>query len=161
MSPAGPADRTGPARRQPAEGRGSVSVEMAVLVMPLTALMTIFAVFCARLASSQLDLNATASAAARAASLARGPDSAQAAATRAATANLAGHGRTCDPLQVSVDASAFHRGGRVEVTVACSMSTSGLVGLGLPGTVTASSTAQAVIDTWRPAAGGPASGGVP
>jgi hypothetical protein len=149
-------------RRRVAWGRsvrdgGSVSVEMAVLVLPLAAVMAIFAVFCARLAGTELDLNATASAAARAASLAQAPDGAQPAAAQAAAANLAGHGRTCNPLQVTVDTSGFHRGGRVAVTITCSMSTSDLMGLGLPGTLTSSSTAQAVIDTWRPVAFGPPS----
>jgi Flp pilus assembly protein TadG len=128
---------------------GSVSVEMAVLVLPLAALMTMFAIFCTRVAGVRLALNATASAAARAASMARTPQAAQAAATEAAQANLAGHGRTCRPLTVSVDTSNFVRGGRVGVTVTCMMSTAGLSGLALPGTLTGSSTAHAVIDTYR------------
>jgi Flp pilus assembly protein TadG len=128
---------------------GSVSVEMAVLVLPLAALMAMFAIFCTRVAAVRLDLNATASAAARAASMARTPQAALAAATDAARANLAGHGRTCDPLRVSVDTSTFVRGGQVAVTVTCTMSTAGLSGLSLPGTLTGSSTARAVIDTYR------------
>ena len=128
---------------------GSVSVEMAVLVLPLAALMAMFAIFCTRVAGVRLDLNATASAAARAASLAPTPQAAQTAATEAARANLAGHGRTCNPLAVSVDTSTFVRGGRVAVTVTCTMSTAGLSGLALPGTLTGSATAHAVIDTYR------------
>lgn len=128
---------------------GSVSVEMAVLVLPLAALMAMFAIFCTRVAGVRLDLNATASAAARAASMARTPQAAQAAATDAAQTNLAGHGRTCNPLQVSVDTSTFVRGGQVAVTVTCTMSTDGLSGLALPGTLTGSATAHAVIDTYR------------
>jgi Flp pilus assembly protein TadG len=145
--------RIGSARRRRRGHRrtdaGSVSVEVAVLVLPLAALMAMFAIFCTRVAAVRLDLNATASAAARAASLARSPQAAQAAATEAARANLAGHGRTCNPLQVSVDTSTFVRGGRVAVTVTCTMSTAGLSGLSLRGTLTGSSTARAVIDTYR------------
>lgn len=144
--------RVRPVRRHRRHGRedaGSVSVEMAVLVLPLAALMAMFAIFCTRVAGVRLDLNATASAAARAASLARTPQAAQTAATEAARANLAGHGRTCNPLAVSVDTSTFVRGGRVAVTVTCTMSTAGLSGLALPGTLTGSATAHAVIDTYR------------
>jgi Flp pilus assembly protein TadG len=122
---------------------------MALLVLPLAALMAMFAIFCSRVAGVRLDMNATASAAARAASLARSPQAAQAAATEAARTNLAGHDRTCNPLQVSVDTSTFVRGGQVAVTVTCTMSTASLSGLALPGTLTGSSTAHAVIDTYR------------
>ncbi len=45
-----------------------------------------------------------------------------------------------------MDTGAFHRGGQVAVTVTWRMSTAGLTGLGLPGTLTGSSTAHAVID---------------
>jgi Flp pilus assembly protein TadG len=123
---------------------------MAVLVLPLAAVMALFAVYCFRLAGTRLDMNATAAAAARAASMTRTPQAAVDAATQAtqaAQANLADHARTCNPLTVTVDTSAFHRGGQVAVTVTCRMSTAGLTGLGLPGTLTGSSTAHAVIDS--------------
>jgi hypothetical protein len=124
---------------------------MGVLVLPLAAIMAVFAIFCFRLAGTRLDLNATASAAARAASMARSPQAAVDAATQAAHANLADHHRTCNPLQVDVDVdtSNFHRGGQVAVTITCHMSTAGLTGLGLPGTLTGSATAHAIIDTHR------------
>jgi hypothetical protein len=122
---------------------------MAVLVLPIAAIMAVFAIFCTRLATVRMDLNATASAAARAASMARTPQAARDAATQAAQANLAGHDRTCSPLQVSVDTSSFVRGGQIAVTITCTMTTAGLTGLGLPGTLTGSSTAHAVIDIHR------------
>ncbi|MEJ3741740.1 TadE family protein [Actinomycetes bacterium KLBMP 9797] len=122
---------------------------MAVLVLPLAALMAVFAIFCTRVAGARMDLNSTASAATRAASMARSPQEAQVAATQAAQANLASHNRTCEPLQVTVDASNFVRGGQVAVTITCTMSTAGLTGLGLPGSLTGSATAHAVIDTHR------------
>jgi hypothetical protein len=141
---AGPA---GPTRRD--YDAGSVTVEMAALVLPIAVAIVIFAVFCARLAGTRLDLNATAATAARAASLARTPQAARDAATRAAEADLAGHQRTCDPLVVTVDTSDFRRGGQIAVTVTCTMMTSDLTGLGLPGRLRGSSTAHAVVDTWR------------
>jgi hypothetical protein len=122
---------------------------MAVLVLPLAAVMAIFAIFCTQLAGTRLDLNATASAAARAASMARSPQAAQDAATRAAQANVGGHGRTCKPLQVRVDTSNFRPGGQVAVTISCTMATADLTGLGLPGALTGSSTAHAILDTHR------------
>jgi hypothetical protein len=129
--------------------RGSVSVEMAVIVLPLAAVMAVFAIFCTRLAAVRLDLNAAAAAAARAASLARTPPAATAAAIEAARTNLATHRRTCDPLEVAVDGADFRRGGRISVTVTCRMSTAGLTGLGLPGALAGSATAHAVVDTHR------------
>jgi Flp pilus assembly protein TadG len=134
-------------RRRLAADRGAATVEMAVLVLPLAAVMALFAIFCFRLAGTRLDMNATAAAAARAASMTPTPQAAADAATQAAQANLADHARTCNPLTVTVDTSAFHRGGQVAVTVTCQMSTAGLTGLGLPGTLTGRSTAHAVIDS--------------
>jgi len=137
---------TGRRARQAAD-RGAVTVEMAVLVLPLAAIMALFAIFCFRLAGTRLDMNASAAAAARAASMTRTRQAAVDAATQAAMANLADHPRTCNPLTVTVDTSAFGRGGQVAVTVTCRMSTAGLTGLGLPGTLTGSATAHAVIDS--------------
>jgi hypothetical protein len=127
---------------------------VAVLVLPLAAVMAVFAIFCFRLAGTRLDLNATASAAARAASMARSPQAAVDAATETARVNLADHHRTCNPLQVDVDTSNFHRGGQVAVTITCHLSTAELTGLGLPGTLAGSATAHAVIDTHGAVAGG-------
>jgi Flp pilus assembly protein TadG len=137
----------GTARARLVADRGAATVEVAVLVLPLAAIMALFAIFCFRLAGTQLDMNATAAAAARAASMARTPQAALDAATQAAQANLADHVRTCNPLTVDADTSAFHRGGQVAVTVHCRMSTAGLTGLGLPGTLPGSATARAVIDS--------------
>jgi Flp pilus assembly protein TadG len=134
--------------------RGSVSVETAVLVLPLAAIMAIFAVFCFRLAGTRLNLNATAASAARAASIAHTPQAAINAATTTAQANLASHQRTCNPMQITVDTSNFVRGGHVAVTITCTMSTAELTGLSLPGTVTGHATAHAYIDIHRNLGGG-------
>lgn len=128
---------------------GSVTVEMAALVLPLAVLMMLFAIFSTRLAGTRLDLNSTAAAAARAASLERSPQAAHDAAAEAAAADLASHRRTCNPMAVTVDTSNFTPGGHVAVTVTCTMTTADLSGLRLPGTLRTSSTAHAVIDTWR------------
>ena len=122
---------------------------MAAWVLPVTVVMVLFAIFCLRLAATRLDLDATAAAAARAASLARTPQAAEDAANRAAADNLAGHGRTCRPMTVSVDAADFRRGGQVRVTVGCTLTTADLTGLNLPGSLSGSASATAVIDTYR------------
>ncbi|GAA1025648.1 hypothetical protein GCM10009557_00370 [Virgisporangium ochraceum] len=122
---------------------------MAVLVLPIAAVMAVFVIFCTRVAAVRLDLNSAASAAARAASLARTEAAAYTAASEAARANLAGHRHTCDPLVVTVDGGDFRRGGRVAVTLSCRMATAELTGLGLPGSLTCTATAYAVIDTHR------------
>jgi Flp pilus assembly protein TadG len=146
---------TDPPRRAPGRTRGArdggfATVEVAGIVLPLAAIMTMFAIFCFRLAGTELDMNAAAAAAARAASLAHTRQAAVDAATSAAQADLAEHTRTCTPLTVQVDTSAFVPGGLVAVTLTCKMSTAGLTGLGLPGTLSGSATATAVIDSHVP-----------
>lgn len=136
-------------RHRRAADAGSISVEMATLVLPIAVVMALFAVFCFRLAATRLDLGATAAAAARAASIAPTPAAARVAARQAAETNLAGRRLTCQPLAVSVDTRAFRRGGYVVATISCTVSTAQLTGLGLRGTLTATSSARAVVDTWR------------
>lgn len=128
--------------------RGSESVSTCMLLV-FAVIMATLVVLCFRLASTRLDLNATAASAARAASIARNSQAATDAATTTATANLASHHRTCNPMSVNVDTSNFVRGGSVGVTITCTMSTAGLTGLGLPGTVRGSATARAYIDLHR------------
>jgi len=150
-----PHRRVAGAHRAMRADRGAATVEMAVLVLPLAAVMALFAVFCFRLAGTRLDMNATAAAAARAASTTRTPQAAVDAATQAASANLADHARTCNPLTVTVDTSDFHPGGQVAVRVNCRMSTAGLTGLGLPGSLTGTATARAVLDSHTQVGTGP------
>src|SRR5262245_5309562 len=149
---------TGPLRvrrRRWTSDSGSVSVEIATLVLPVAVVMALFAVFCFRLAATRLDLNATAAAAARAASMAQTPAAARVAARHAAETNLAGRRLTCQPLAVAVDTSHFRRGGYVTATISCTVSTAHLTGLGLRGNLTATSRARAVIDNWGTVAGAP------
>ncbi|GIH16104.1 TadE family protein [Rugosimonospora africana] len=135
--------------------RGSATLETAKVVLPLTALMVLFIILCQRVVGTNMDINSTASAAARAASLARSPQEAVDTAQQTAAANLASHHHTCATLTVTVDTAAFGPGGQVGVTVTCRMATSDLIGLGLPGTVSGSSTAYAVVDSYRDVAGTP------
>src|SRR4051812_10377959 len=138
-----------PGSRRLRGDRGSGTVEYAVFVLPMCVLAVVFLMFCFRVAGARMDLVSTAAAAARAASLARSPQAAIDAANQAATVDLAGHDLTCSPMSVAVNTNNFHAGGQVAVTITCTAHTHDLVGARLPGQLTGSATAYAVIDTWR------------
>jgi len=144
-----PSRRAGPTRRRLHGDNGSATVEYAVFVMPMFVLGVVLVLVGFRVAGARMDLASSAAAAARAASLARSPQAAIDAATQAATADLAGHNLTCSPMSVVVDTSDFRAGGQVAVTITCTAHTQDLVGARLPGQLTGSCTAWAVIDTWR------------
>lgn len=127
--------------------RGSAATEI-VLVMPLLMVLMLFAVGGGRFVSARLDVDEAAHEAARAASLARSPGAATAAAQQTATAALAAAGLACPQVAASVDATDDHPGGRVSVTVACTVSLSGLTGVPMPGQHTVRSTSTSVIDTY-------------
>jgi Flp pilus assembly protein TadG len=115
--------------------------------------MLFFMVALGRLAGARIDVDGAAAQAARAASVARGPASATAAAQQTAASALAGQGVTCGDLSVSVGVANFVPGGSVTVTVACSVSLADLVGLRLPSTETLSATAVEPVDLYRAMSG--------
>lgn len=128
---------------------GSVTVEMA-LATPLLVLFLLFAVACGRLVTAQLDVDAAAHAAARAASLARTIPAALADARRAATDTLAAHGATCRTPTVRVALDGLRPGGGVvTATVTCTVPLADLTLVHLPGARTVSSTSAAPIDVYR------------
>ena len=135
-----------------ADERGSVTAELVILA-PLLVLMLLFVVALGRLAGARIDVDGAAAQAARAASIARDPGSATAAAEQTAASALAGQGVTCGDLSVSVGTSNFVPGGSVSVTVACSVSLADLVGLRLPSTETLSGTAVEPVDLYRSLSG--------
>jgi Flp pilus assembly protein TadG len=98
------------------------------------------------LARANLDVNSAAAAASRAASLTRTAPAALTAARDSATADLAGQ---CAAVDVSVDTSHFQRGGAVRVHVACTVTTHGLTGIGLPGTMTVQADSTSPLDLYR------------
>jgi hypothetical protein len=87
----------------------------------------------------------TAAAAARAASLSRTPDEAEAAARTIVQAERG----SCPSPEVTVDTAEFHPGGLVKVTVVCRPSLAELTAIGLPGHVRLVSTMTSGIDKWR------------
>jgi Flp pilus assembly protein TadG len=130
--------------------RGSVTVEL-VLVTPLLILLLLFVVALGRVASARIDVNGAAAQAARAASIARDPESATNAAQATATAALAGDHVTCANLQVATDTGGFGAGGTVAVTVTCNVDLADLAGLRLPASTAISARSVSVVDTYREA----------
>ena len=137
-------------RRAGAEG--SVTTEL-VLLTPVLLLLLGFVVLAGRVGEVQQQVLAAADEGARAASLRADAAAGRAAATARIQDNLADAGVTCAGLTVAVDTSSFHRGGRVGVTVRCSIGLGDVAFAGLPGSRSYEATAVEVIDTYR--GGGP------
>lgn len=131
-----------------ADDRGSATVELAVLTPALVVLL-LLVVAAGRLVLARQEVNAAATDAARAASIAESPASATYAAVQAASADLSGDGLPCSSFGVTVDTDDFVPGGTVGVHLTCTASLAGLSLLGLPGSETMSSVATAPIDLYR------------
>ncbi len=127
---------------------GGAAIELA-LVTPLLLLFMLMVVGFGRLADARLEVNDAASQAARAASIARDPGTASAAAHRTAMASLAGHRLTCQPVAITVDTSAFRPGGQVTASITCTVSLTDLAPLPLPGEETVQASATSPIDVYR------------
>jgi Flp pilus assembly protein TadG len=120
-----------------------------VLLVPVMLLMVFVVVGLGRLGMARQDIDAAARDAARAGSITRSPDDAQAAATAAAHDALAAHDITCSAMSVAVDTSEFRPGGRVRVDLSCAVAMADLTGLWMPGTPTMRARGVAVVDTFR------------
>ena len=129
--------------------RGSVSIEMTMLVWPVTVIMATLIAAGWMLAAARQQVHSAAGSAARAASLQPHPAGAVAAAEQQARDALTGAGRRCGGLTITVDTASFAPGGHVEVTVRCQTDLRGLAGLDLPGTVTFEASARAPIERHR------------
>jgi Flp pilus assembly protein TadG len=127
---------------------GSSTVELC-LATTLLVMLFMFVVLCGRLTSAQLDVNAAASAAARAASLARTDTAARLAADQTARDTLAGRAVVCKSVTVTVDTGGLRPGGAVVVTVACRVGLADLALIRVPGARTLQATGRAPVDLWR------------
>jgi Flp pilus assembly protein TadG len=128
---------------------GGVATLELVLLMPALVALILFAVGMGRLGQARGDIDAVARDAARAGSIARSSDEAQAAAQAVASDVLASRHLTCADLAVNVDTSDFRAGGWVRVDVSCTIPLSQLTGLWSPGDKTMQARALAVVDTYR------------
>lgn len=136
-----------PTRRCRGE-RGSAASELVVLV-PMAVLIVGFIILVGRLSTTSQDVTSASRDAARAASVRQFPGAASADGTAAAAATLAGRNVSCQNLAVDIDTSQFQPGGQVTATVTCIVGLDDVVGLGIPGTRTITSTSTAVVDRWR------------
>lgn len=130
--------------------RGSVSTEMAVVMIAFFAGFLMLVVFAGRVAEAENDVRSATHQAARAASLTGDPARAESEARRVVEANLTSSGLTCrNGLDVIVNVDQFRPGGWVAVTVSCRAAFADVASLAVPGTRTFRSTATEVIDTYR------------
>ncbi|MEV2272898.1 TadE/TadG family type IV pilus assembly protein [Nonomuraea africana] len=128
--------------------RGSATAELILLTL-LLFVLALFAVAAGRLVTARLEVNNAAHQAARAASIARTPAAAGAAARSAADGALAAKRVTCASRQVNVGLGSFRPGGSVTVTVTCRVKLSDVALVHIPGNTALSSSFVAPIDYWR------------
>lgn len=128
--------------------RGSAAVELVVLT-PLLVAVLLFVVLAGRVSGADLEVRTVAADAARAGSRARTPDAAVAVAGRTAARQLTGAGPQCRTWSVRTDVTRFGPGGRVRVTVSCTISLADLSGLRLPGSKTVTAAALSPVDRYR------------
>lgn len=126
---------------------GSAAVELTI-VTPLLLLFLFLVVAAGRVGQARSDVHGAASQAARAASL-REPGLAAADARATAERALQSRGPSCQRVSVAVDTTRHRPGGSVSVSVACAVSLTDLVGLGVPGTRVVRASATEVIDQHR------------
>lgn len=132
--------------------RGSATLELAV-VAPVVLLVLGLVVVGARLEVASGALEQAADSGARAASLARDPAAALAAAQVAVRRNLLQQGVECGDESIDVDTSAFgrHAGqdGQVVVVVSCTLALGDDTIPGLPGSRRLEATGVSALDTYR------------
>ncbi|MDR1449090.1 MAG: pilus assembly protein [Propionibacteriaceae bacterium] len=134
--------------------RGSVTLEAAI-VTPALLLLFLLVVFAGRVTMASQAVDQAAWDAARAVSLARTETAAQADGRGIGEASLANQGVYCDPLDIVIDASALSRPpaapdlAAVRVEVTCRVDMSDLSGLGVPGSVVFTASADSVADRFR------------
>lgn len=131
-----------------ASQHGGAATEL-VLATPLIVVLLLFVVFLGRITEASAELDGAAHSAARAASMARDPESAVLAAKQLANAALSGQQVTCNPLAVGVDTSQFWPGGEVAVTISCTVSFADLGPLHVPSSETLSTHFVEPIDRYE------------
>lgn len=128
--------------------RGSAAVELAIIGPALVGLLLLVAV-AGRITTADAVVRRAAADAARTGSLRATPSSAAAAATAAVATNLAGSQLRCVALSTVVDTDDFGPGGRLTVTVECTVDLSDVALLAMPGQRTLRAAAVEVVDRYR------------
>ncbi len=150
-STSAPLTRRRPGRRRGRQ-RGSVSLELAALA-PALLLLLLLTVAAMRITLAGAQVDGAARDAARAASLARAPQSATAAAQHSAARTLAGQRLTCAQLTVTVDPAGFAvaagTASTVGVHVTCRVGLGDLAVPGVPGSTTMTAGYTAPLDPYR------------
>src|SRR4051794_19985731 len=127
---------------------GSSTAELALLT-PLLIGLLLLVVLCGRLVSAQLDVDAAAHGAARAASISRSVPAAVADARRTALDTLAAQDLACHDPTVTVDTAGLRPGAAVTVTVSCTVPLSDLALIAVPAHRTITATSTSPVDLWR------------
>lgn len=132
--------------------RGAAALEFAVIV-PALGLLIAVTIGTARIWHAQTVVEQLAGMSARAASLARTPSEARAAAARVVHAQASTRGLTCATLTVEVDVGGFQvpvgQPARVRSRVACSVPLGDLIVPGWPGQWGLDAEATSVLDRYR------------
>jgi len=127
---------------------GSVTAELVIITPVAIALLCLVALV-GRTTAARGQVDGAARDAARAASLARDPGSAELAAQQSADDTLPTSGVRCARTAVIADVGSFGPGGQVTVNVTCDIELSDLGLIGVSGTRTISATAVEPIDLYR------------
>jgi Flp pilus assembly protein TadG len=132
--------------------RGSAAIEAAVGV-PVFVLFVGLIIYGGRTAATHQSLESAAAEAARTASIARDPQTAQAGAKQAAVASISNQQIGCRDIDISVDTSDFNKqpgqAGQVTVRISCRLDLASLAVPGIPGSKVLSASISSPIDTWR------------
>ncbi len=140
---------TGPPRSRWSGNRGS-SVITFVLLLPVLVAFAELIVVGGRVTTTRADVQSAAREAARQASIAAGPGSADDVIGHAVAVALADKGFRCEaPTVVLGSGTLFIRGGQVEVVVTCRVQLSDIDLLSAPGSVTITRSATEPIDQYR------------
>jgi len=127
--------------------RGGMSLEL-VLLAPVFVMFLMLLAAAGRVVDARSQIEGAARDAARAASIARSAGDAEAYAARAAARSLADHHWCRGGPRVFADTAQWGPGGRVTVTVTCTVDLGDLALVGLPGSRTFTGDAVAPIDTY-------------
>ncbi len=143
-------------RYEPADEKGSLAIELAVIAPILIVGFLLLIVYSGRITQVENDLKSAAHSAARAASITNDAAGAYNAASASAESNLTFSDLNCEnsassQLQVSWNENFDEALGLRAVTVklVCTVSLSDFVFLGVPGSRTFEATASEVIDRFR------------